>query len=132
MQAAMFDLNSAIACQAPPKRFTNTFTKVGKPKTHVVTIPSRINTAQFALTWSNSADKFAIGGFRIVRHGKVVARSAKVRRLKVSRRNGATFSTVRVTGLVSGRLRFSVRASKLAAPGTPVSLTTQVTRRAKR
>jgi hypothetical protein len=132
MQAAMFDLNSAIACQAPPKRFTNSFTKVGKPQAHVVTIPSRINTAQFALTWSNSADKFTIGGFRVIRHGRVVARSAKVRKLKVSQRRGATFTTVRVSGLVSGRLRFSVRASKLSAPGTPVSLTTQVTRRAKR
>ena len=132
MQAAMFDLNSAIACQAPPKRFSDAFKKVGKPQTHLVTIPSRINTAQFALTWTNSADKFTIGGFRVIRHGHVVAHSAKVRKLKVSRRRGATFTTVRVTGLVSGRLRFSVRASKLSAPGTPVSLTTQVTRRARR
>jgi hypothetical protein len=132
MQAAMFDLNSAIACQAPPKRFSDSFTKVGKAQTHLMKIPSRINTAQFALTWSNSADKFTIGGFRIIRHGHVVARSAKVRKLKVSRRNGATFTTVRVTGLVSGKLRFSVRASRLSAPGTPVSLTTQVTRRARR
>jgi hypothetical protein len=132
MQAAMFDLNSAIACQAPPKRFSDSFKKVGKPQNHLVTIPSRINTAQFALTWSNSADKFTIGGFRVIRHGKVVARSAKVRKLKVSRRQGATFTTVKVTGLVAGKLRFSVRASRLSAPGTAVSLTTQVTRRAKR
>ena len=121
-----------IACQAPPKRFSDAFKKVGKPQTHLVTIPSRINTAQFALTWTNSADKFTIGGFSVIRHGHVVAHSAKVRKLKVSRRRGATFTTVRVTGLVSGRLRFSVRASKLSAPGTPVSLTTQVTRRARR
>ena len=51
LQAAMFDLNSAIACQTPPKRFSDAFSKVGKPQTHLVTIPSRINTAQFALTW---------------------------------------------------------------------------------
>jgi hypothetical protein len=132
MQAAMFDLNSAIACQAPPRRFNDSFKKVGKPQNHLVTIPSRINTAQFALTWANSADKFTIGGFRVIRRGKVVARSAKVRRLKVSRRKGATFTTVRVSGLVKGKLRFFVRASKLSAPGTPVSLTTQVTRRATR
>ena len=132
MQAAMFDLNSAIACQAPPKRFSDSFAKVGKPQAHLVTIPSRINTAQFALSWSNSADKFTIGGFKVIRHGKVVAHSTKVRKLKVSRRRGATFTTVRVTGLVAGKLRFSVRASKLSAPGTPVSLTTQVTRKAKR
>jgi hypothetical protein len=132
MQAAMFDLNSAIACQTPPKRFSDTFTKVGHGEAHTVKVPSRINTAQFALTWTNSADAFTIGSFRIIRRGKVVARSAKVRKLKVSRRRGSTFSTVRVTGLVPGKLRFSVRATKLSSPGTPVSLTTQVTRRATR
>ena len=132
MQAAMFDLNSAIACQAPPKRFSDSFTKVGKAQTHLVKIPGRIDTAQFALSWADSTDRFTIGGFKVIRRGKVVAHSAKLRKLNVSRRRGATFTTVRVTGLVAGRLRFSVRASKLSARGTPVSLTTQVTRKAKR
>jgi hypothetical protein len=132
LQAAMFDVNSAIACQTPPKRFTDGFKKVGQNEAHTVKIPSRISTAQFALTWANSADAFTIGSFRIVRRGKVVARSAKVRKLKVTRRRGATFTTVRVSGLVPGKLRFSVRATKLSAPGTEVSLTTQVTRRATR
>jgi hypothetical protein len=98
LQAAMFDLNSAIACQTPPKRFS---------------------------------DAFTIGKFRVIRRGKVVARSAKVRKLKVSRRRGSTFTTVRVSGLVSGKLVFSVRATKISTPGAQVSLTTQVTRRAK-
>jgi len=132
MQAAMFDLNSAIACQTPPKRFSDTFSKVGKPEAHALKVPSKINTAQFALSWSNSADAFTIGSFSIVRRGKVVARTAKVRKLKVSRRRGATFTAVRVTGLVPGKLVFKVKATKLSAPGTPVSLTTQVTRRATR
>jgi hypothetical protein len=132
LQAAMFDLNSAIACQTPPKRFTDGFSKVGKAQAHIVTIPARITTAQFALTWANSADAFTIGSFRVVRRGKVVARTARVRKLKVSRRKGSTFTTVRVSGLVPGKLRFSVRATRLSAPGTQVSLTTQVTRRARR
>ncbi|MBA3260933.1 MAG: VWA domain-containing protein [Thermoleophilaceae bacterium] len=132
MQASMFDLNSAIACQTPPKRFSDSFTKVGQAEAHTVTIPSRINTAQFALTWANTADGFTIGSFRVIRRGKVVARSAKVRKLKVSRRRGSTFTTVRVSGLVPGKLRFSVKATRLAAPGAAVSLTTQVTRRATR
>jgi len=38
---------------------------------------------------------------------------------------------VRVSGLISGKLVFSVRATKLSTPGTQVSLTTQVTRRAR-
>jgi hypothetical protein len=131
LQAAMFDLNSAIACQTPPKRFNDGFSKVGQSEAHTVKVPSRINTAQFALTWSNSADAFTIGSFRVIRRGKLVARSAKVRKLKVSRRRGATFTTVRVSGLVPGKLSFRVRASRLATPGTRVTLTTQVTRRAR-
>jgi hypothetical protein len=67
----------------------------------------------------------------VIRRGKVVARAAKVRRLKVSRRRGATFSTVRVSKLPRGKLRFTVKPTRLAAPGTPVSLTTQVTRRVR-
>jgi hypothetical protein len=132
MQASMFDLNSAIACQAPPRRFEDSFMRVGQAERHTVRVPSRIDTAQFALTWANGADAFTIGGFRVIRRGKLVARGAKVRRLKVSRRRGATFTTVRVKRLVPGRLRFTVKATRLAAPGTPVSLTTQVTRRAPR
>jgi hypothetical protein len=131
LQAAMFDVNSAIACQTPPKRFVDGFAEVGEPATHAVKVPSRINAAQFALSWANAEDRFTIGGFRIVRRGKVVARTAKVRKLKVSRRRGATFTTVRVSGLVPGKLRFSVKATRLADPGTEVSLTTQVTRRAR-
>jgi hypothetical protein len=131
MQASMFDLNSAIACQAPPRRFQDTFTRVGQTEAHTVRVPNRVRTAQFALTWANGADAFTIGGFRVIRRGKVVARAAKVRRLKVSRRRGATFSTVRVSKLPRGKLRFTVKATRLAAPGTPVSLTTQVTRRVR-
>jgi hypothetical protein len=133
MQAAMFALNSAIACQTPPKQFSDAFTKVGQTEVHAVTVPSRINSAQFALSWANSADRFTIGGFRVVRRGKLVARTAKVkvRRLKVTRRKGSTFTTVRVTGLVPGRLRFSVKPTRLSAPGAEVNLTTQVTRRAR-
>jgi hypothetical protein len=131
LQAAMFDLNSAIACQAPPKRFSDVFTKRGQAESHTVKIPRRINTAQFALTWANTGDAFTIGKFRVIRRGKVVARSAKVRKLKVSRRRRSTFTTVRVSGLVAGKLVFSVRAARIARPGTQVSLTTQVTRAAK-
>lgn len=124
MQAAMFDLNSAIACQAPPRRFRDSFRKLGQSKAHLVTIPSRIDTAQFALTWSNRRDRFTIAGVRVVGHSK--------RKLKLSTRHGATFTTIRVSRLVPGKLRFVVRASKLADPGTPVALTTQVTRKARR
>jgi hypothetical protein len=133
LQAAMFDVNSAIACQTPPKQFNDAFSKLGQSEAHTVKVPSRIKTAQFALTWANAQDRFTITGLRVIRKGKLVARTArvKVRRLKVSRRQGATFTTVRVSGLVPGKLRFVVKPTRLASPGTEVNLTTQVTRRAR-
>jgi hypothetical protein len=132
LQAAMFDVNSAITCQTTPRRFNDEFAKTGRAEVHTVEVPRRISRAQFALTWANAADRFTIGGFRVVRRGKVVARSAKVRRLKVSRRRSSTFTAVRVSGLVGGRLRFSVKATRLSTPGTAATLTTQVTHRLPR
>jgi hypothetical protein len=54
----------------------------------------------------------------------------KVRKLKVSRRAGATFTTVRVSNLRRGKLRFRVLARRLSTPGVTTELTTQVTRKA--
>jgi von Willebrand factor type A domain len=132
LQSAMFDLNTAIACQAPPRQFSNTFSSVGQTATRAVRIPSGVRSATFALTWDNAGDAFTIGGFRVVRRGDVVARGSKVRRLKVTRRRGQTFTTVKVSRLVRGKLRFKLRATRLTAPGAGVDLTTQVTRRARR
>jgi hypothetical protein len=132
LQSAMFDLNTAIACKAPPVRFTNSFTRVGQTAARTVRIPSGIRSATFALTWANAGDVFTIRGFRVIRRGKLVARGSKVRRLKVTRRKGATFTTVKVGRLVRGKLRFKVKASQLASPGTSVTLTTQVSRSGKR
>jgi hypothetical protein len=132
LQAAMFDINTAIACQAPPVQFTNSFSRVGQTVTRTVRIPTGVRSATFALTWANAADAFTIRSFRVVRRGEVVARGAKVRKLKVTRRTGATFTTVRVKRLVKGKLRFKLRATRLQAPGSTVNLTTQVSRTRRR
>jgi hypothetical protein len=132
LQAAMFDINTAIACQAPPVQFTNTFTRVGQTVARTVRIPTGVRSATFALTWADAGDAFTIRAFRVIRRGEVVARGAKVRRLKVTRRTGATFTTVRVKRLVRGKLRFKLRATRLAAPGASVNLTTQVSRTRRR
>jgi hypothetical protein len=134
LQAAMFELNAAIACQAPPRKYSDEFTRNGQTRSHTVKIPGAVKKAQFALTWANAGDRFTIGGFRILRHGKLVARGSakrRIRRLKVNRRNGATFTTVSVRGLVRGKLRFKVKARRLSTPGVSTELTTQVTRRAR-
>jgi hypothetical protein len=132
LQAAMFDVNTAIACQAPPRQFTNTFSRVGQTASRTIRIPGTVRSATFALTWTNQGDAFTFGGFRVVRRGDVVARGSKVRRLKVTRRKGSTFTTVKVSKLVRGKLRFKLRATRLSAPGSSVNLTTQVSRTARR
>jgi hypothetical protein len=134
LQAAMFELNAAIACQAPPVKYSDGFTRQGQTKAHTLRIPGAVKQAQFALSWANAGDRFTISGFRVIRQGRLVARGSarrKIKRLKVSRRNGATFTTVRVSGLVRGKLRFKVKARRLSTPGATTRLTTQVTRRAR-
>jgi VWA domain-containing protein len=133
LQAAMNDINASINCSQPPVAYTDTFTKAGQAKQHSLKVPRGIRSVQFALSWAETADSFDIGGFKIVRKGKVVARSAKVRRLKVKKRKGATFVTVKVSKIVPGKLRFKVRARKVASSTfTGVKLITQASRSKRR
>jgi hypothetical protein len=60
----------------------------------------------------------------------VVARAAKVRKLKVTKK-GATFTVVKVERLVKGKLRFTVKATKVGSGVPEVSLTTQVSQTRK-
>jgi hypothetical protein len=122
LQAAMFDMNSAMACQAVPKRFTDAFRGLRQAEEHTIQIPRGIRTAQFALTWANPLDRFTVTGLRLL---------GRKRKLALSRRRAATFTTVRVGGLAGGRLRFLVKPTRLATPGTEVDLITQVTRRVR-
>jgi hypothetical protein len=55
-----------------------------------------------------------------------------VRRLRVTKRRGATFVTVKVSRLVRGRLSFKLRARRIATPGASVELTTQLVRSRRR
>jgi hypothetical protein len=119
LQAAMFDMNSAIRCQAPPKRYTDAFTGLRQSEARSLTLARGTRTALFALTWANPLDRFTIAGVRLV---------DSKRKLKLGRRRGATFTTVRVSGLMRGKLRFAVKPTRLADPGSEVDLTTQVSR----
>ena len=128
MQAAMFDLNSAIACQAPPKRFSDTFTKVGKDEEATWSRFRAGSTPRSSPSPGPTRRQVHDRRFRVIRHGKVVARTREGAQAEgeppprrhvhhgAGQRPGA-----REAALQRG-------ASKLSAPGTPVSLTTQVTR----
>jgi hypothetical protein len=132
LQSAIFDINAVIACLSKPVVFNDNFTKLNQTKTRTVRLPRGTRSANIALSWSSEADAFTIGGFRVVRHGKTVARGAKVRHLKVTKRTGKTFVTVKVGRLVPGKLKFKLRATRVTNTFTGVNLTTQLVRSRKR
>jgi hypothetical protein len=130
LQAAMASASAAIQCASRPVSFTDLFSSTRQRKRHSFRVPKRTRKILFTLSWTNPNDRFDIGAFRIVRRGKTVAAS-RARKLRVRRRRGATFLTVKVTRLKRGRLRFRVRPRKLASPGG-VKLITQASRSRRR
>jgi hypothetical protein len=125
LQAVMNQIETILTCQTPPRTFSDALAQ-GKSKTHVVALGRKAKAAQIALSWPSPLDTFAIRNVRILRGGKVVARAAKVRKLKVKVNKGATFAVVKVTHLVKGKLRFTVKATKIGSGQPKVTLTTQV------
>jgi hypothetical protein len=125
LQAVMNQIETILTCQTPPKTFSDALAQ-GKSKAHTVAIGKTAKAAQISLSWPSPLDTFAIGHVRIVRGGKVVARAAKVRKLKVKVHKGATFAVVKVTRLVKGKLRFTVKATTIGSGQPKVTLTTQV------
>jgi hypothetical protein len=125
LQSVMNDIETTLTCQTPPKTFKDKLAQ-GKSKVHNVPLTRKAKSAQIALSWPSPLDKFKITGVRIVRSGKVVARAAKVRKLKVKVHKGSTFAVVKVTRLVKGKLRFTVKATKIGSGAPKVTLTTQV------
>jgi hypothetical protein len=131
LQSATFDINAVIACLSKPVVFNDTFTKLGQTKSRSVTIPGGTRSANIALSWTSEADAFDISGIRVVRKGKTVARGSKVRKLKVTKRLGKTFVTVKVGRLVRGKLKFKLKATRVTDTFAGVNLTTQLVRSRK-
>lgn len=127
LQPVFEEITAALNCQSVPKTYADLFNRVGQSKAHSLTIPSGTRSVRFTLSWLNPNDSFDIGSIRIIRKGKVVAKS-RARKLKITRRRGLSFVTVKVSKLKKGKLRFRVKAKKLAVPGVSVKLTTQATR----
>jgi hypothetical protein len=125
LQPVMNEIETRLSCQSPPKRFNDTLAQ-GKAKTHQVPLTRKAKSAQIALSWPSPLDRFTIKGVRIVRGGKLVAKTAKVGKLKVKVHKGSTFAVVKITRLVKGKLRFTVKAAKIGSGQPKVTLTTQV------
>jgi hypothetical protein len=132
LQPVFEEITAALNCQSVPRRYTDTFTRVGQSKVHALTVPRGTRSVRFTLSWLNPNDSFDIGSLRITSKGKLVAKSAKARKLKVTKRRGQSFVTIKVSRIKRGKLRFRVKAKKLAFPGAQVKLVTQATRSRKR
>jgi hypothetical protein len=131
LQSVMNQIETKLTCQSAPKTFSDALAQ-GKTKAHKVTIAKTSKSAQLALSWSSPLDRFKISGLKIVRHGKVVARSSRARKLRVKTRTGATFAVVKVSRLVKGSLRFKVKATQVGSGQPKVTLTTQVSQSRRR
>lgn len=165
LQAAMNEINAAVNCQAKPVKYEDVFNSTGEQKRHAFGVGRQIKSVQFAISWGDAQDSFDIGGFKIVRGGRVVARGVSPERFREIRRKargstaqvshrggdrshrrahrrkrqrprlmvavkrrGPTFVTVKVRGVVPGKMRFQTKARQVSEPGTGVQLTTQASR----
>jgi hypothetical protein len=125
LQAVVNQIVTKLTCQTVPTSFKDVFSKVGQSKSHAVSLSGKAKSAQLTLSWSSPLDAFTISNLKIVNKGKTVAVSA--RKFKVTTRSGSTFLVAKLSQLVRGSLRFSVRATKVGSGAPKVNLTTQVT-----
>jgi hypothetical protein len=138
LQPVMNKIGAALTCQTPPRQFIDLL-KQGQKKGHNVGITPRTRAVQLTLTWVNPADKFKIYGLKVVAGKRTVAvasasrrrKPRKPRKLRVRQKTGATFTVLNVSHLRKGRLRFKVRAAKVAS-GAQATLTTQVSQKKRK
>jgi hypothetical protein len=131
LQAVMNQIEAIVTCQSAPRTFNDNLAQ-GKSRAHTVALSRRARSAQLALTWTSPLDRFKVTNVRIVRGKKVVARAARVHKLKVKVSKGTTFVVVKVSRLVRGKLRFNVKAVKIGSGAPKVRLTTQVSQSRRR
>lgn len=127
LQSVMNEIAADLTCQAAPTSFTDQIA-AGKSVGHTIPISGKVKSAKIVLTWSSPLDAFTISSFKIVRHGKTVAKAAKVRKLKIKRTTTDTYVVVQLSRLVKGTLRFKVKAAKVGSGAPKATLTTQVSR----
>ena len=132
IQQAATELTSTLNCLPQPASYTNTFTRTGRTKTRRLSVPSGVRSVTFTLSWADPNARFDLVGLRVVRRGETVAVASKPRRLRLTRRRGDTYLTVKLSGLVRGKLRYGLRAKQLGFSSSRVELTTQALRSNRR
>jgi hypothetical protein len=129
-------VDDKLSCAARTKTFFDSFVKQGQTKTRQLKTSSSTKSLEFTVIWQGAGNVFDISKIQ-VRSGKhVVAVGSRHRRkrskLKVTRKVGSTFVTVRVRGkgLRRGhRLRFVIKAKQLSSPALVATSVAQSNRR---
>ncbi len=120
LTSAVDKIDDKLGCASKTKEFIDQFTAVGQIKTHKVTVVKKTQSLTFTLLWNGAQNQFDLRRVEILRKGKIVAVGSRKRsKLRVSRRRGGTFVTIRVRGKSlrkGGRLRFKVMPKVLTAP----------------
>lgn len=125
------EISNRLNCLPPPRTIVDTIGRRGQAIAHSITLRRGTRFVDFDLSWSGMGTTIDLTSLRVIRRGKVVRRSSAASaaarkrkpRLRVTRTTGSNFVTVRVSGLVPGRLSFKVKANRLVAP---TRVTTQV------
>jgi len=110
-------LNARINCEPDPIVISKAFKRVGQVKG--LDFKPDGNTAEVVISWPTGA-KFKVLGFAQGKGGgkSSAASIAKRRGPKVRTSRGASFVAVSLSRLKKGKVRFKVRAKRLAGPTT--------------
>lgn len=135
LQSVMNNIAAALTCQTPPRQFTDQLAQ-GQSKSHSVAIGAATKAVQITLTWSSPLDRFKVSGLKLVAGGETLAVASARRhgpsKLKVVRTTSSTFTVLKVSRLRKGKLRFSVKATKIGSGVPKAILTTQVSQSSHR
>lgn len=130
LQAIFNEISAILNCLNPPRTIVDNFTRVGQQKRHTHPVAATTGVIELVTSWSTATSKFTIprASLDVIRNGVVVA--TRVRRLRVTRSNGDTFSILRISNLRRGKLVFKVKAVRLSSgffTSNPNRAVTQVT-----
>lgn len=152
LQSTIVDITNALDCTSPTKtqRTVLDFTAPNQVRRLSTAVSSLTKSVVVNLSWPNSGDKFDLTGQVTIRsRGRTIgrgtipvsntgpnevprlvkatgaARKIKVKRLKITRRPGDTYTSLTIKNVKRGTLRFSVKATALSTPTKVVSQITQ-------
>ena len=142
LQPVIGRIDSLLNCDIDLQNYPDTLEDTDEEQDHDTELDDGTYSSDVTLSWDDPGDDLDLDeivyrrGNRKIRIGartiKRVLKSGKPgfkRGLRISGRRGATYVTLRVTGLQGGRLKVKVGATKLSGKGHAVTQVTQSRRR---